>query len=246
MSYRIVKQYTALIFLCCGVLSCVISPHAVYADALPGSPERGKELYNTHCSQCHGYKGDGKGTSSVYLPRPPRNFTEGLYKLKTSPPQVLRARDQDIYNSMTNGLVVSGMPSWRDILTDSQRWDLVAYIKTFSDMFDEEVNPPAIDYSSKVPFSSESVERGRIAYREFKCFECHGEKGKGPSIKELKDDYGVRIWPRDLTNSKTYIGEFTPEALFSRVTNGIPLTPMPSLVLRADNDLLKKKKVGCC
>jgi mono/diheme cytochrome c family protein len=192
-----------------------------------GSAQDGKIIYLAHCQQCHGLEGKGDGSASAYLMRRPRNFTDGLYKIKTSQPGWHIPRDEDIFGVITNGMSSSGMPPYANILTEEERWSLVAYLKSLSDAFDGQENPPSLDYSGRVPYSPQSVERGEKVYYRLKCVECHGPEGSGPSIKKLKDDYGEPIWPRDLTRPSTFIGPYTPEALYSRVTNGIPLTPMP-------------------
>ncbi|MBF0292497.1 MAG: c-type cytochrome [Nitrospinae bacterium] len=207
------------------VAALCVNASAVHAS--PGSAEDGRKLYLAHCQQCHGLDGKGDGSASAYLMRRPRNFTEGLYKIKTSQTGWLIPRDEDIFGVISNGMSSSGMPPYANILTEGERWSLVTYLKSLSDAFGSEGNPPALDYSNPVAYSPDSVQRGEKVYYRLKCVECHGPEGSGPASKNLKDDYGEPIWPRDLTRPSTFIGPYTPEALYSRVTNGIPLTPMP-------------------
>jgi mono/diheme cytochrome c family protein len=209
-------------------LAVMTSAHA--ANAMRGSVEEGKKLYLANCQQCHGPEGKGDGSASAYLARRPRNFTDGLYKIKTSPPGWLIPRDEDIFGAIANGMSSSGMPPFMNILSDDERWSLTAYIKSLSDAFGAQENPPSLDFSNRVPYSAQSVLRGENAYVRLRCIECHGLDGSGASTNKLKDDYGEPIWPRDLTRPSTFIGRYNPEALYSRVTNGIPLTPMPQRV----------------
>ena len=192
-----------------------------------GNPlEEGKSLYIQRCFQCHGLEGKGDGPAAAYLPRRPRDFTTGLFKLKTSPPDTMLARDEDIFMAIADGLLANGMPKWKGTLTDDEIRSLVVYVKSFSDMFKGEQNPPRLKAPSN-PRSEKTEKWGRKGYYELKCSECHGEDGKGNPAKILKDDYGVRIFPRDLTKPWTFIGPYTREDLYARVTNGIPVTPMP-------------------
>jgi len=225
--------------VCAAALAAIAAPLAALAAAPPGPVQRGREVYLQRCFQCHGLEGKGDGTAAQYLPRRPRDFTDGRYKLKTSAPTSPMARDEDLYDAITDGMPSTGMPPWKKILSDRQRWDLVAYLKSLSDLFEGEENPPPLDYRGRIPPSPESVQRGVRAYFKLKCHECHGEQGQGPSIKKLKDDYGARIWPRDLTRPATFIGPFTPEAIYARITNGIPLTPMPGHVQHGERDRLE-------
>ncbi len=216
------------------------SPPATFAD--PGSVENGKKVFMERCFQCHGPEGKGDGPASTYLPRKPRNFTLGIYKIKTSKPESYLVRDEDLFNTISKGLVASGMPPWENILTVQERWDLVAYIKSLSDFFDGEPNPAQLDLTGKPPFTPDAVEKGRKAYMRLKCHECHGVDGGGDGIKNLKDDYGVRIRPRDLKKPWVFVGPHTEDALYARLTNGMPLTPMPSYAGRHDDIALKMER----
>ncbi|MDV7341321.1 cytochrome c [Terasakiella sp. A23] len=42
--------------------------------------EEGKELYLTHCANCHGTDGSGNGTAGQNLTPPPADLTEALKK----------------------------------------------------------------------------------------------------------------------------------------------------------------------
>ncbi|MDH5510293.1 MAG: c-type cytochrome [Nitrospinota bacterium] len=191
-----------------------------------GSLDEGKLVYMERCFQCHGPEGKGDGTAAEFLPRKPRDFTSGMYKLKSSPPDVMRARDEDIFMAISEGLLSNGMPSWKSSLSESQIWSLVVYVKSFSDLYDGEQNPPALKIPN-TPRTADTVRWGRKAYFDLKCDDCHGVNGTGNPEKKLKDDYGRKIYPRNLTKPWTFIGPYTREALYTRVTNGIPATPMP-------------------
>ena len=212
----------AVIAIAAAVMAAT-SASAAAVDAV----SRGKDLFFIHCAQCHGPAGKGDGSAAAFLPRKPRDFSQGIYKIKSSPPDIAIPRDEDLFDTISRGMSASGMPPWENVLTEPQRRDLVAFIKSLSDMFEGEADPPPLNLEGKLELTAESVERGRAAYLRLKCDECHGPEGSGPATKSLKDDYGAPIWPRDLTRPSTYIGPFTREALYARITNGIPLTPMP-------------------
>ncbi len=199
--------------------------------AATGDPANGKRLFMKKCAWCHGKKGEGDGPGAKFIIPPPRDFSLGVYKFKTSTPDTYITRDEDIFHTIINGLPGTSMPSWKEIFDDQEVWDMVAYLKSLSDMFDDEPNPPPINYSGKIPSSPESIEKGKKAFfDEAKCWECHGREGKGNLMKKLKEDDGARLWPRNFTKPWTFHGGYTPEAIFSRVTNGIPFTPMQPFV----------------
>ena len=198
------------------------------ASAATGNAKAGEAIYQKRCWWCHGKKGAADGPASKFLIPPPRDFTLGMYKYKSSEPKAEIVRDEDLFNIITNGMPGTGMPAWNDILKDQDRWDVVAYIKTLTDMFGKAANPPQIDLSKKIKSSADSIEKGKKAFETAKCFECHGQEGRGDLSKKLKEDSGVRVWPRNFTKPWTFRGGYTAEDIYARVSNGIPNTPMPS------------------
>jgi len=198
------------------------------AMAAPGNAENGAKIYMKKCWWCHGKEGEADGPASKFLIPPPRDFSMGVYKYTTAKPGSEVVRDEDLFNRISDGMPGTGMPSWRQVLTEQERWDLVAHIKALTDMFEDMKNPPEISYASRIPSSPESIEKGKKLFKETKCFECHGEMGKGNMMKKLKEDSGHRVWPRNFHKPWTFRGGYTPEAIFARISNGIPNTPMPA------------------
>lgn len=192
-----------------------------------GDKVAGKEVYERRCKQCHGEKGEGNGIVAEKVYPPPRNFTWGLFKYKTSPADQV-PRDEDLLRTINEGFGEASMPAWRDIMTEKEKRDVIAYEKTFSDIFETEKPPEEINYGKEVPSSEKSIKRGKELFEREGCPECHGENGKGDGIKRLKDIWGTRIWARNLTKPWTYNGGSKPTDIFARITTGIAGTPMPS------------------
>ncbi len=198
------------------------------AFSAAGNVENGAKVYMKKCWWCHGEEGEADGPAAEFMMPPPRDFSAGVYKYKTSPPDAEIPRDEDLFVMISNGMPGTSMPSWKEVLSEQERWDLVAYIKTFTDMFEDMDNPPALSLAGKIPSTPDSITKGAKAYEAGKCFECHGERGKGNTQKKLKEGSGAKLWPRNLTKQWTFRAGTTPENLFARVTNGIPNTPMPA------------------
>ncbi|MBI5286421.1 MAG: c-type cytochrome [Deltaproteobacteria bacterium] len=203
--------------------------------AAEGDKENGKKVYEKRCAWCHGWQGAGDGPSAPFLNPPPRDFTSGMYKFKTTQFDELIPTDEDIFRMITDGMPDSSMPGWKDILSDKGRWDLVAYIKTFAGL--EGKPSKQIDLSKRVKSSSEGLVKGKELFKD-RCSECHGEDGKGDANKKLKDDWGARTWPRNLTKAWTFRASNGPNDIYARVTAGIPGTQMPSFA-----DPASKKKM---
>ncbi len=209
------------------------------APAAVGNAESGQEIYAKRCIWCHGEEGDGAGAAAERLNPPPRDFTSGQYKIKTTGFDDMVPNDSDIFRMIRDGMPGTAMPGWHDVLSEQDMTDLVAYIKVFAG-YDEEQPSDQVDYGTQVASSPESIEKGKQLFLEGeRCSECHGEDGKGSGIKALKDDAGERTWPRNLTKPWTFRGSNDPEDIFTRVTVGIPGTQMPSFA-----DPINKKSLS--
>src|SRR5579859_2859431 len=106
-----------------------------------GSIEAGKSVYLEHCSACHGEKGDGAGPASVWLFPRPRDFSAGMFKIKSTPGTALPT-DEDLFNTVTRGMAGSSMPSFT-YLSAQERREAVQYIKyltAFTDTSGKRVN----------------------------------------------------------------------------------------------------------
>ena len=79
---------------------------------------KGKMMFNQMCAICHGRKGDGTGGGGVSLNPKPADFLS------------IRVKDESdgaIFWKLTNGN--PPMASYKDMLTEDQRWQLVTYIR---------------------------------------------------------------------------------------------------------------------
>jgi mono/diheme cytochrome c family protein len=88
----------------------------------PDAVAAGAETFRQNCEVCHGPKGDGNGPTAKTLTIKPANFTDPkLMALET---------DGSLFWKMSKGR--GAMPSWEDQFSDTERWQLVLYVKTFS------------------------------------------------------------------------------------------------------------------
>lgn len=192
--------------------------------------EAGKRLYRRKCVFCHGSKGGGDGSVSRYVFPKPRDLSTGLYKIRSTPTGGLPT-DEDLFRTLTRGLPGSTMPAWTNLST-TQRWQLVSYVKTFSDRFEDEVvlELQPITIGTPKPPYPESVANGQRLFIDAECWKCHGMQGRGdgPSSHTLVDDWGYAIVPADLTVARNWRGGFRPEDAYRSISVGIGGTPMPS------------------
>jgi len=81
--------------------------------------KEGKKLYVTYCTPCHGNSGKGDGIAAASLNPKPADHTSDAVQSET---------DGAAYWKLTEGR--GPMISYKQLLTDNQRWHLVTYIKT--------------------------------------------------------------------------------------------------------------------
>ena len=87
----------------------------------PQSIEAGKSLYEDNCLSCHGDSGAGDGIAAQGLSVKPADFTD---------PKLMKSEtDGALFWKMSNGK--GPMPSWKGNLSETERWQLVDYIRTF-------------------------------------------------------------------------------------------------------------------
>jgi len=85
-------------------------------------------------------------------------------------------------------------------------------------------------YIGRPPAPSQQIlARGAEVWRAAKCWECHGNTGKGDGEKApgLKDDLGFPSPPADLTSGQFKSGPAVVD-IFRTMTTGLSGTPMPS------------------
>ena len=84
------------------------------------SVDRGAVLYQANCARCHGVDGLGGGIDSDTTEIPPTNLRSGHLDQHT---------DGDVFIWISSGLP-GGMPAWSGQLSETDRWDLVNYLRS--------------------------------------------------------------------------------------------------------------------
>ncbi len=219
--------HAAGIFLLAAIIT---TPVFSQGKSAPAASEAGKALYIDKCAHCHGVEGAGDGSAAENLLPRPRDFTSGLYKIRSTESGNLPT-DQDLFEVISKGMPGSSMPAWEGLLSEDERWSLVAQIKTYFEDF-EGASPRVIDLSGKVPYSEESVAKGKEFYAKLGCVECHGAlgRGDGTSAPDLTDHWEFPTWPANMEHSWNYRGGSATEDIFKRFIGGISGSPMPAFV----------------
>lgn len=86
---------------------------------MPEGMAEATDLFRDTCSLCHGPHGAGDGSLAKTLPQKPANFTD---------PKMKDITDGELFWKMSKGRGV--MPAWEEQLSETQRWELVNYLRT--------------------------------------------------------------------------------------------------------------------
>jgi cytochrome c oxidase cbb3-type subunit 2 len=210
--------------------------------SLPRSEEwiaYGSVVYQRRCLGCHGAKGDGNGPAAAFIQKDrPRNFTLGVFKFRLTPSGSM-PDDGDLLRTITRGVRGTAMPTWHE-LQEKDRLAVIQYIKyvlavDLSDparpyyYFVEEPPKAPLFIGEPPPPAVEMVQRGQAVWKQAKCWECHGQQGRGDGEKAagLKDDFGFPIPPANLTTGQFKSGPGVKD-IFRTMSTGLSGTPMPS------------------
>jgi mono/diheme cytochrome c family protein len=79
----------------------------------------GKSIWGTNCKSCHGVKGLGDGTKAEKIDISCGDFSSKEFQSLT---------DGELFYKTTAGR--KPMPSFKEKLSDTERWQLVAYMRT--------------------------------------------------------------------------------------------------------------------
>jgi cytochrome c oxidase cbb3-type subunit I/II len=198
----------------------------------------GKEVYERRCVGCHGAKGDGNGAAATFLyNQRPRNFNVGVFKFRLSQKPV--PTDGDLLRTITRGVRGTAMPAWYE-LPLNDRLAVIQYIKYVLAVDRSDATKPYAYFTEEPPGqplyigqppapSQDILAHGKDVWQSAKCWECHGQIGKGDGEKAagLKDDFGFPIRPANLTGGQFKSGPGVQD-VFRTISTGLSGTPMPS------------------
>ncbi len=219
----------------------LIPPFALAQDdedaAYEARLEKGKQYFNVNCRICHGEKGNGKGFVDVIryaekngrvIETFPRDFTSGVYKFRSSSTGCLPS-PTDLQRTIKEGIDRSFMPP-QEKINDEELQGVAEYVMSFSTRFEEEdlcdeIVADKPDYVG----TPKSIDKGREVYKRMKCFECHGNDGKGdgPKANEIVDDWGKKILPFNFVAGNLKRGS-SAENIYMTFTTGLDGSGMPS------------------
>jgi len=193
--------------------------------------QHGRELYQRHCSHCHGTSGDGAGPTAEYLKPRPRDYRHGVFKFTSTNGQAKASRD-DLERILRNGIPNTYMPSFVPMLDDTELDHVVEYVR-FLAMRGEFERRLSSELASD--FSVDALEN-RI----------DGGEARADIVEELKSILG-----EDINDSLEFVGDSLADDWTAADDESSLVTPDIARVedsvesRRIGRELYLSKDVGC-
>lgn len=192
--------------------------------------DAGKKLWTRECMVCHGDAGTGHGPYRQGIePVPPDFSVKANYATYG---------DADYFWRISEGVPWTAMPTWKVQYKETERWQLVLYIRTmFTQTVAPRPAPPAAGKDFEFPDvmtkfdripETASYMRGRQQFLQ-QCAHCHGlaGDGSGPDGQYLNPKpanlHDMMALSEQGKTPNSIAGEF-----LARVSFGIQDTAMPS------------------
>ncbi|BEV15770.1 c-type cytochrome [Herbaspirillum sp. DW155] len=162
----------------------------------PDMATAGARHYERFCVQCHGAPGRAPDTAALSMQPVPGPLSAAARKWQL----------RELYWIVSNGIKMTGMPAWQAHLSEQERWEVVAYLRTMPGQLPAVQTVPTD--AQPIPAQGD-IERGRTALTQYACQSCH----RIPGVVGAPIDVGPAL---DSMGSLAYISGTlvnTPENL---------------------------------
>jgi len=215
---------------------------------LPGADRmrRGAAIYYDECVMCHGARGDGEGYLAEGFDVKPRDFTRGIYELRSTVTGEL-PKIEDVERTIRRGVPGTAMPAWGQFLDDQQIGDVARYLIVFSPRFTDAWRarrlPQALAVSAPprevaaiaahpsgelhpclLPGGERTITcEGEQLFVIGECRMCHGDdrRGHGETSRGLTDIWNHPVRPADLTYKWQFKQGSRPEDVYRSIFTGL-------------------------
>ena len=103
------------------------------SEQVRADPERGKEIYEKYCLECHGERGRGDGPRAPLLAPRPGNLVSAATSSKTDP---------ELLGIISNGVPRTAMRGWKEVLTEEDRLSVLAFVRSLVRFQKPSLTPP--------------------------------------------------------------------------------------------------------
>ena len=145
-------------------------------NPLPDNDEvtrQGQQIFLQSCALCHGTDGHGRTDLGRNMYPPAMDMTS---------PHVQHWSDAELSWIIQNGVRLTGMPSWKSSISESDTWKLARFIHTLPrlDAVESAAKPVQVPPAARP--EAVLIKYGKTLYRQEGCFMCHQLEGEGGKV----------------------------------------------------------------
>jgi mono/diheme cytochrome c family protein len=147
-------------------------------NPLPDTNEvlsQGRQVFLQSCALCHGAEGRGETYIGRNMYPPAMDMTS---------PHVQHWSDAELFWIIQNGVRLTGMPSWRFSISETDTWKLARFIHNLPRLL--ATSPVTAVSSQAQPVAQQAeavlINYGKTLYRQEGCFMCHRLNGEGGRV----------------------------------------------------------------
>jgi mono/diheme cytochrome c family protein len=128
------------------------------------------------CAYCHGEDGRGNGIGASYIGLRPADYS--------APPMLTAFRQHPDYVFwwVSEGVAQSSMPSFKDLMSDTQRWQVITYAWSLGEKGTKATPSPEVPVAT--PVVTGNIANGGALFESQGCANCH-VNGQAPPASAL-------------------------------------------------------------
>jgi len=199
-------------------------------NPLPASEEvihQGQVIYTMSCGICHGIDGHARTQLGRAMYPPAMDLTS---------PHVQHWNDAEMFWIIQNGVRLTGMPSWKASIPETDTWKLVHLIHALPRL-DALARKQAEAEASMEKSQAQLMAYGKTLYRQEGCFMCHQLNGEGGKVGPDLSQEGARG-----RTTEWLIGHFKDPPAFTPNSIMPPFKNLTDEQLRALTAFLQNQK----
>jgi len=137
--------------------------------------KQGGQIYVQSCAFCHGTDGHGRTNLGRAMYPPAMDLTS---------PHVQHWNDAELFWIIQNGVRLTGMPSWKSSISETDTWKLATFIHALPRLGATITTPePGPELRAGTEKSqADGARYGKTLYRQEGCFMCHQLNGEGGKV----------------------------------------------------------------
>jgi mono/diheme cytochrome c family protein len=138
----------------------------------PEVVEEGRKIYNQSCALCHGMDGHAATEMGRAMYPPAMDLTS---------PHVQHWNGAELFWIIQNGVRLTGMPAWKNMLSVTDTWKIVRFIHGIPRL--KPTGEAQKQEQAAAPKTPEQlIAYGKTLYRQEGCFMCHQLNGEGGKV----------------------------------------------------------------